>query len=308
MSAGFRRVDGELSCDGVALSDLARDFGTPLYVYSGALIEENYRRFDAAFSSVPHLVCYAPRRTRTSRAARPLGSRRGRGRRVGRRASRRPRVRVLRRPVVFSGVGKTERRDRAPVSRRGSSRSTRSPNGSSKKSPSSDSALGQKSRASRSASIRTSTPEIPSVHFDRPEAQQVRSRHRRRARGLRGRRNLPGLRMTGVQAHIGSQIRTLASRRDRAGARDPRPRAHRARIPARDDRRRRRHRDRRSGRPRALRRRVRGGRPSRRSTLRFRADRAGEGDRGSRGSSPDPRPLSEAKRREGIRRHGRRDE
>ncbi len=28
-------------------------------MYSRALIEENYRRFDAAFAPVPHVVCYA---------------------------------------------------------------------------------------------------------------------------------------------------------------------------------------------------------------------------------------------------------
>ena len=59
MSAGFQRQSGELVCDGVSLTALARQFGTPLYVYSWAAIEERFRRFDAAFASVPHLVCYA---------------------------------------------------------------------------------------------------------------------------------------------------------------------------------------------------------------------------------------------------------
>ena len=58
--AGFERgKDNELACDGVSLPRIAREAGTPLYVYSRALIEENFRRFDAAFASVPHLVCYA---------------------------------------------------------------------------------------------------------------------------------------------------------------------------------------------------------------------------------------------------------
>lgn len=56
---GFFRKDGELTCDGVPLSAIARAAGTPAYVYSAALIEENFRRFDAAFAPVPHLVCYA---------------------------------------------------------------------------------------------------------------------------------------------------------------------------------------------------------------------------------------------------------
>jgi diaminopimelate decarboxylase len=56
---GFFRKDGELTCDGVPLSQIARAAGTPVYVYSAALVEENFRRFDAAFAPVPHLVCYA---------------------------------------------------------------------------------------------------------------------------------------------------------------------------------------------------------------------------------------------------------
>ena len=56
---GFRRRDGELVCDGVSLSAIARETRTPVYVYSRELIEENYRLFDEAFSPVPHLVCYA---------------------------------------------------------------------------------------------------------------------------------------------------------------------------------------------------------------------------------------------------------
>lgn len=56
---GFFRQDGELTCDGVPLSKIARAVGTPAYVYSAALIQESFRRFDVAFATVPHLVCYA---------------------------------------------------------------------------------------------------------------------------------------------------------------------------------------------------------------------------------------------------------
>ncbi len=57
---GFERgADGRLTCDGLPLSDLAERFGTPLYVYSWNRIEEHFRSFDSAFAGVPHLVCYA---------------------------------------------------------------------------------------------------------------------------------------------------------------------------------------------------------------------------------------------------------
>ena len=73
--------------------------------------------------------------------------------------------------------------------------------------------------------------EDPPLHLDRPEAQQVRSGHRPGARDLRPLAALETPdRMTGVQAHIGSQITgDRAARRDRARARRARPRPARRR-------------------------------------------------------------------------------
>jgi diaminopimelate decarboxylase len=53
------RVRGELAMDAVPLSDIARRFGTPCYVYSRAAIERAYREFDEGLAGVDHLVCYA---------------------------------------------------------------------------------------------------------------------------------------------------------------------------------------------------------------------------------------------------------
>jgi len=55
----FAYQDGSLFCEGVSLNDIGREFGTPCYVYSHACIVENYRRFDAAFTSHQHLIAYA---------------------------------------------------------------------------------------------------------------------------------------------------------------------------------------------------------------------------------------------------------
>ncbi len=57
--APFAYRDGELTCDAVPLARLAREFGTPLYVYSAAAIRENYRRLAAAFAPLRPLICYA---------------------------------------------------------------------------------------------------------------------------------------------------------------------------------------------------------------------------------------------------------
>jgi diaminopimelate decarboxylase len=51
--------DRALMCDGVALSQIAAEAGTPSYVYSAQTIVENYRAYDRALDGVPHTVCYA---------------------------------------------------------------------------------------------------------------------------------------------------------------------------------------------------------------------------------------------------------
>lgn len=49
----------ELFIEGVALNKVAAEFGTPCYVYSRATLEDNWRAFNDAFSSVSHRICYA---------------------------------------------------------------------------------------------------------------------------------------------------------------------------------------------------------------------------------------------------------
>lgn len=56
---GFQTVNGALACDGVPLADLAAAVGTPLHVYSGAMIDARYRALEAALSGVPHYLHYA---------------------------------------------------------------------------------------------------------------------------------------------------------------------------------------------------------------------------------------------------------
>jgi len=48
-----------LHAESVAITDLMETYGSPLYVYSQTDIENNWREFDQAFGSHPHLVCYA---------------------------------------------------------------------------------------------------------------------------------------------------------------------------------------------------------------------------------------------------------
>jgi len=49
----------DLYCENVKLADLARDYGTPLYVYSKDSIVKAYEAYTQALKGFPHLICYA---------------------------------------------------------------------------------------------------------------------------------------------------------------------------------------------------------------------------------------------------------
>jgi diaminopimelate decarboxylase len=107
--SGLSRIAGELALDGMKLSEVARKFGTPCYVYSRSMIESAYREFDRGLAGVDHLVCYAVK-ANSNLAILDLLARLGAGfdivsggelarvRAAGGRADR----------VIFSGVGKSQ--------------------------------------------------------------------------------------------------------------------------------------------------------------------------------------------------------
>jgi diaminopimelate decarboxylase len=49
----------ELFAEGIAVSALAKKFGTPLYVYSQKTIRQRYEAFDSAFTGQEHTICYS---------------------------------------------------------------------------------------------------------------------------------------------------------------------------------------------------------------------------------------------------------
>ena len=55
----FQYRNASLFAEEVPVTDLANQFGTPLYVYSRATFERHWHAFDSAFGDTPHLVCYA---------------------------------------------------------------------------------------------------------------------------------------------------------------------------------------------------------------------------------------------------------
>lgn len=99
---------GELHAEGVALSAVAQEFGTPAYVYSRAHIEGQYRAYTDALAGLPHPVCFAVKANSNLGVLNVL-ARLGAGFDI---VSRGELERVLAaggdpHRVVFSGVGKT---------------------------------------------------------------------------------------------------------------------------------------------------------------------------------------------------------
>jgi diaminopimelate decarboxylase len=106
--AGFFRRDQDLVCDGVPLASIAAGAGTPVYVYSAALLRERYRAIDQAFGGYPHAIHYALKANSTLAIARLL-------REVGSAVDANSiwEIEVARRAgfepsqIVFTGVGKS---------------------------------------------------------------------------------------------------------------------------------------------------------------------------------------------------------
>lgn len=55
----FQYRQGELFCEEVPLTRIAKEIGTPCYVYSHATLVRHFRAFDGAFHTVPHIVAFA---------------------------------------------------------------------------------------------------------------------------------------------------------------------------------------------------------------------------------------------------------
>ena len=107
MAFGYRA--GVLCAEEVALEDIARRFGTPCYVYSRALIEENFGRFSGALAGRPALIAYSVK-ANSNLAVLALMARLGAGFDI---VSGGELARVLAaggdpRKILFSGIGKSE--------------------------------------------------------------------------------------------------------------------------------------------------------------------------------------------------------
>lgn len=99
----------QLHCESLPIERLAKQHGTPLYVYSGKTIDQRFDAFNSAFGNFPHTICYSVKANSNLSLLRRLAAQ-GAGFDV---VSGGELERVLRSAptaasrVVFSGVGKT---------------------------------------------------------------------------------------------------------------------------------------------------------------------------------------------------------
>jgi diaminopimelate decarboxylase len=104
----FLYRNGVLHAEDVPLHEIAAAVGTPFYVYSSATLVRHFRVFDEALAGMPHLVCYAMKANSNLAVVKLLGDL-GAGMDVVS-AGEYLRARAVGVPtdrIVFSGVGKT---------------------------------------------------------------------------------------------------------------------------------------------------------------------------------------------------------
>ncbi|KZM51141.1 diaminopimelate decarboxylase [Labrenzia sp. OB1] len=105
----FAYKNGELFAEDVAIEEIAREVGTPFYCYSTATLTRHYQVFASAFDDIPSLVCYAMKANSNQAVLKTLADL-GAGMDVVSEGELR-RARAAGVPadkIVFSGVGKTE--------------------------------------------------------------------------------------------------------------------------------------------------------------------------------------------------------
>lgn len=105
----FLYKSGVLHAEDVAVTEIVAAVGTPFYVYSSATLARHFRIFDEALEGMPHLVCYAVKANSNIAVLKLLGDM-GAGMDVVS-AGEYMRARAAGVPaerIVFSGVGKTK--------------------------------------------------------------------------------------------------------------------------------------------------------------------------------------------------------
>ncbi len=105
----FIYKDNELYCESVAIADIAREVGTPFYLYSSATLAHHFNTFDKSFGDLPHLTCFAVKSCSNLAILRLFATLGGGADIVsGGELYRSMKAGIDPRRIIYSGVGKSE--------------------------------------------------------------------------------------------------------------------------------------------------------------------------------------------------------
>jgi len=112
----FEYRQGELYCEQVPVSQIAKQVGTPCYIYSHATLIRHIRAYDSAFKNVPHLIAFAMK-ANSNLAILRLMAKEGSGVDIvsGGELFRALKAGVAPSKIVFAGVGKNAEEIRAAL-------------------------------------------------------------------------------------------------------------------------------------------------------------------------------------------------
>jgi diaminopimelate decarboxylase len=204
----FEYRNGVLHAEAVNLIELADVVGTPFYCYSTATLERHYRVFSDAFANEEALVCYALKANSNQSVLRTL-AKLGAGADVvsGGELKRALAAGIPPEKILFSGIGKTEAELRAALET-----DILCINIESEPELELLSRLATETGRTARVSVRVN-PDVDSGSHAKISTGKSENKFGvplKRAREVYARAaKLPGIRVTGVDMHIGSQITDL---------------------------------------------------------------------------------------------------
>ncbi len=204
-----RNEKGSMMAEGVSVSSLALQYGTPLYIYSEKALRDHFSEFDKSAGEFPHLICYAVKANSNLSVLRLMVSL-GAGFDI---VSGGELARVLKAggdpaKVVYSGVAKTEKEIMLAIEAGILSFNVES-EAEMERISSIAAAAGKTARVSVRVNPDVDAGTHPYIStglksnkFGVP-VERAFSLYKRA-------RELPGLEIVGIDCHIGSQLTTLA--------------------------------------------------------------------------------------------------
>lgn len=205
----FLYRDGELFAEDVPLSCIARQVGSPVYVYSAATLRRHFGLFRQALDWTEHLVCFAVKSNSNLAVLKLMGDL-GAGMDVvsGGEYRRAKAAGVPGERIVFSGVGKTASEMRLAIEG-----GIRQFNIESEPEMRALSALAASMGAEVSVAIRVN-PDVDAKTHEKIATGKAENKFgipiSRAVEVYAEAARLPGLKVVGIDVHIGSQLTDLA--------------------------------------------------------------------------------------------------